>query len=117
MMGRLTTHVLDTLRGRPAQGIRIELFRLAGARWDALAVAVTNADGRTDGPLLSGDGLVAGKYRIEFHVADYFRSVGAEDAGKFLDVVPVEFIVADAVAAYHVPLLVSPWHYVTYRGS
>jgi 5-hydroxyisourate hydrolase len=117
MMGRLTTHVLDTLRGRPAQGIRIELLRLEGARWDALAVAVTNADGRTDGPILSGDGLLAGKYRLEFHVAEYFRSTGALDAGEFLDVVPVEFIVADADAAYHVPLLVSPWHYVTYRGS
>ena len=68
-------------------------------------------------PLLSGDGLMAGKYRLEFHVAEYFRSVGVEDAGKFLDVVPVEFIVADVNAAYHVPLLVSPWHYVTYRGS
>jgi 5-hydroxyisourate hydrolase len=117
MMGRLTTHVLDTLRGRPAQGIRIELLRLEGARWNALAVAATNADGRTDGPLLSGDALVAGKYRLEFHVADYFRSVNVDDAGKFLDVVPVEFIVADADTACHVPLLVSPWHYVTYRGS
>jgi 5-hydroxyisourate hydrolase len=117
MMGRLTTHVLDTLRGRPATGIRIELLRLEGARWNALAVAFTNADGRTDGPLLSGNALVAGKYRLEFHVADYFRSVGVEDAGKFLDVVPVEFIVADSAATYHVPLLVSPWHYVTYRGS
>ncbi len=116
-MGRLTTHVLDTLRGRPAQGIRIELLRLEGARWDVLAVAVTNADGRTDGALLTGDGLRAGKYRLEFHAAEYFRSVGVEDAGKFLDVVPVEFIIADANAAYHVPLLVSPWHYVTYRGS
>ncbi len=116
-MGRLTTHVLDTLRGRPAQGVRIEVQRLEGARWDALAVAVTNADGRVDAPLLSGDALVAGRYRLEFHIAEYFRSVGVEDAGKFLDVVPVEFIIADANAAYHVPLLVSPWHYVTYRGS
>lgn len=116
-MGRLTTHVLDTVRGRPAPGIRIELHRLEGARWDALAVAVTNIDGRTDGPLLSGDGLRIGKYRLKFHVAEYFRSVGVEDAGTFLDIVPVEFIIADANAAYHVPLLVSPWHYVTYRGS
>jgi 5-hydroxyisourate hydrolase len=117
MMGRLTTHVLDTVHGRPARGVRIELLRIVDGRADHVATATTNTDGRTDAPLLAGDALVAGTYRLQFHIADYFRSIGAEDAGKFLDVVPVEFIVADAGAAYHVPLLVSPWHYVTYRGS
>ena len=90
------------------------LFPLAA---EILATALTNADGRTDEPLLSGDELLTGKYRLQFHVGDYFRSVGLADAGKFLDVVPVEFIIDDGGAAYHVPLLVSPWHYVTYRGS
>jgi 5-hydroxyisourate hydrolase len=117
MMGRLTTHVLDTAQGRPARGVRIELLRIVDGGAEPIVTATTNADGRTDAPLIAGDELAAGKYRLEFHIADYFRSVGAEDAGKFLDVVPVEFIVADAAATYHVPLLVSPWNYVTYRGS
>jgi 5-hydroxyisourate hydrolase len=116
-MGRLTTHVLDTVHGRPAHGVRIELLRIVDGKADHVATATTNTDGRTDEPLLAGDALTAGKYRLLFHIADYFRSVGVDDAGKFLDVVPVEFVVADAGAAYHVPLLVSPWHYVTYRGS
>ena len=116
-MGRLSTHVLDTVHGRPASGVRIELLRVRDGGADFLATATTNADGRTDEPLLSGDSLTTGKYRLLFHVADYFRSVGIEDAGEFLDIVPVEFIVIDASATYHVPLLVSPWHYVTYRGS
>jgi 5-hydroxyisourate hydrolase len=117
MMGRLSTHVLDTVHGRPARGVRIELLRVRDGGADLLATATTNADGRTDEPLLSGDSLTTGKYRLLFHVADYFCSVGIEDAGEFLDIVPVEFIVTDASATYHVPLLVSPWHYVTYRGS
>jgi 5-hydroxyisourate hydrolase len=117
MMGRLSTHVLDVANGRPARGLRIELSRFINGAAKSLATAVTNADGRTDEPLLAGDALLAGKYRILFHVGDYFRSVGLADAGKFLDIVPVEFIIDDGGAEYHVPLLVSPWHYVTYRGS
>ena len=116
-MGRLSTHVLDVSRGQPARGMRIELSRMIDGRAEPVATMATNADGRTDVPLLAADALVTGKYRLQFHVADYFRSVGNVDAGKFLDVVPVEFVVADSSAAYHVPLLVSPWHYVTYRGS
>lgn len=116
--GRLSTHVLDTARGRPAAGMTIELFRLAadGAA-TTLGCFVTNADGRTGGPLLAGGDLTPGGYRLMFHVADYFRASGAADAGAFLERVPVDFIVADAEAAYHVPLLVSPWSYATYRGS
>jgi 5-hydroxyisourate hydrolase len=117
MMGKLSTHVLDVANGRPARGLRIELARIVDGAAEVLATVVTNADGRTDEPLLAGEALLAGKYRLQFHVADYFRSVGVADAGRFLDVVPVEFIVDDGGAAYHVPLLVSPWHYVTYRGS
>ena len=115
-MGRLSTHVLDVANGRPARGLRIELARVVNGAAEVLVTAMTNADGRTDEPLLAGNELLTGKYRLQFHVADYFRSVGVADAGKFLDVVPVEFIIDDSTAVYHVPLLVSPWHYVTYRG-
>jgi 5-hydroxyisourate hydrolase len=116
--GRLSTHVLDTARGRPAAGMRVELFRLLddGAA-EPLTVVTTNADGRTDGPLLAGEALAAGSYRLVFHVAEYFQAAGEADAGRFLERVPVEFVVGDPAAAYHVPLLVSPWSYSTYRGS
>ena len=114
-MGRLTTHVLDTAHGRPAGGVRIELFNFETDT--LLGTTQTNGDGRTDGPLLSGDTFVAGTYCLTFHVADYFRGLGVEAAGLFLDAVPIVFIVSDATAHYHVPLLVSPWAYSTYRGS
>jgi len=118
-MGRLSTHVLDTGRGRPAAGLRVELFRIdpSGAA-ELIAAAVTNADGRTDAPLLQGEALAAGRYELRFHVADYFAGSGAElPLPPFLDVVPVRFGVADPAGHYHVPLLVSPWAYSTYRGS
>lgn len=114
-MGRLTTHVLDTAHGRPAAGVRIELFNFGTDT--LLGTTQTNADGRTDGPLLEGDALVAGTYCLTFYVADYFRGVGDTAAGQFLDSVPIVFIVSDPKAHYHVPLLVSPWAYSTYRGS
>lgn len=114
-MGKLTTHVLDTAHGKPAAGLRIDLFKANQAT--ALLSIKTNADGRADKPLLDGDALTAGTYRLEFHVGDYFRTVGSGDAGKFLDVVPIVFVVSDAAVHYHVPLLVSPWAYSTYRGS
>jgi 5-hydroxyisourate hydrolase len=116
MSGKLTTHVLDTANGKPAAGMRIELHRLERGNKILLADRVTNADGRTD-PLLSGDAFTVGKYRLLFHVGAYFKSIGSPDAGKFLDVVPVLFCIDDASAGYHVPLLVSPWAYSTYRGS
>ena len=106
MSGRLTTHVLDTARGRPASGVQIELFRL-DPRTPLKAVA-TNADGRTDEPLLTT--LEAGRYELLFFVGAYFGS-------GFLDEVPIRFRIEDAGAHYHVPLLVSPWSYSTYRGS
>jgi len=115
-MGKLTTHVLDTVRGAPAAGMRIELAR-GGRAEETLASVVTNADGRTDAPLLEGAGLTPGTYRLLFHVAEYFRRQGDPGAGRFLEDVPVVFIVDDAAGKYHVPLLVSPWSYSTYRGS
>jgi 5-hydroxyisourate hydrolase len=117
MSGKLTTHVLDTSSGKPAGGMRIELHRLERGEKIPIADRVTNRDGRTEDPMLSGERFVAGKYRILFHVGEYFASVNHADAGKFLEVVPVLFRIDDASAGYHVPLLVSPWAYSTYRGS
>ncbi|MDJ1158522.1 hydroxyisourate hydrolase [Chelatococcus sp. SYSU_G07232] len=117
-MGRLSTHVLDTANGRPADGMRLALYRLGGDGRRLIAEAQTNADGRTDAPLLAGEALAPGAYELVFHVADYFRSQGAALADPpFLDVVPVRFGIAEAAGHYHVPLLVSPWSYSTYRGS
>ena len=113
MSGKLSTHVLDTAHGKPAAGVRVELYRD-----DVLLLqVVTNADGRTDAPLLVGEAFVAGNYRIDFHMGDYFLTLGHPDARRFLDVVPIVFVVDDATRGYHVPLLVSPWSYSTYRGS
>jgi 5-hydroxyisourate hydrolase len=106
--GRLTTHVLDTARGRPAAGVEIELARLDGSGRTVLATVVTNADGRTDEPLLGA--LQVGAYELLFAVGAYFGE------GLF-DEVPIRFRIDDADAHYHVPLLVSPWSYSTYRGS
>ncbi len=117
-MGKLSTHVLDTAHGCPAAGVRIELWSLAGDARKLVKTATTNADGRTDAPLLAAEELRAGPYEVIFHVGDYFASRGvALTEPRFLDQVPVRFSIADATAAYHVPLLVSPWSYSTYRGS
>lgn len=114
-MGRLTTHVLDTARGRPGAGIRVKLFAMSGGR-HLVASAVTNDNGRTDEPLLEGDTFKKDTYELEFLVGEYFRSAGVETADPpFLDEVVVRISLADA--DYHVPLLVSPWSYATYRGS
>ena len=109
-MGKLSTHVLDLLHGRPAAGMKIELHSL-GKSGGLLRSLATNADGRTDAPLLSGDTLLAGEYELTFHVGAYFRETA------FLDQVPVRFRVNDPAASYHVPLLCTPWAYSTYRGS
>jgi 5-hydroxyisourate hydrolase len=114
--GRLTTHVLDTARGRPAAGVRVELFRLDGPAHRKVAEAVTNADGRTNAPLLAGGALTEGRYELVFAAGDYLRGQGAEGL-LFLDEIPVRFGVADAGAHCHVPLLLSPFGYATYRGS
>ncbi|MFL5332557.1 MAG: hydroxyisourate hydrolase [Geminicoccaceae bacterium] len=116
--GRLTTHVLDTATGRPAAGMRIELFRLGDGERRLLKVTMTNGDGRCDGPLLQAADLMLGQYELVFHVGDYLRVGGMQlPDPPFLDVVPLRFGVADAGQHYHVPLLVSPYAYSTYRGS
>lgn len=117
-MGRLTTHILDTAHGCPAAGVMIELLALRGADWVTLHTVRSNADGRCDEPLLEGAALQPGRYRLLFHIGDYFRRRGlALPDPAFIDRVPLDFGVADAAAHYHVPLLVSPWSYSTYRGS
>ena len=109
-MGRLTTHALDLTRGRPADGLRIELWR-AGAK---LKTVVTNLDGRTDEPLLVDDEFTPDTYELVFYVGEYFDLPVEE---RFLDRVPIRFSITDAGAHYHVPLLTTPWAYQTYRGS
>jgi len=117
-MARLSTHVLDTTLGRPAAGISIELHRLAPGGRVAVATAVTNADGRTDAPLLSGDRLDVGVYELVFHVGEYLRGAAtALPEPPFLDDVVVRVGIADAAGNYHVPLLLSPYGYSVYRGS
>jgi 5-hydroxyisourate hydrolase len=118
-MGRLTTHVLDTAHGRPAAGMRIELLAIAADGASApLGSRTTNADGRTDGPMLEGEAFRPGRYELRFFVADYFRGLGVDlPDPPFLDVVPLRFGIAEGDGHYHVPLLASPWTYSTYRGS
>jgi 5-hydroxyisourate hydrolase len=115
-MGRLSTHVLDTTTGRPAAGVALSLAFLDpdGSRRMLLATR-TNADGRTDAPLLQGDALLAGTYELTFDLGGYFAA--GSGVAPFLDTIPVRFTVSDPGAHYHVPLLVSPWSYTTYRGS
>ena len=122
MAGRLTTHVLDTSQGRPAAGMRIELWRVGGSgdggTESLVTVAITNADGRTDAPMLVDDAFAVGEYELRFSVGDYFAAEPvAVSAPPFLGIVPVRFAIADGDGHYHVPLLASPWAYSTYRGT
>ena len=117
-MGKLTTHVLDTANGCPAAGMQVTLLRLDGAQAAVLQRLQLNHDGRANAPLLEGDTLQPGRYRLIFAVAPYFRGLGTTlPEPPFIDDVPLDFGVADASLHYHVPLLVSPWSYSTYRGS
>jgi 5-hydroxyisourate hydrolase len=117
-MGRLSTHVLDTVSGRPAAGMQIEFSVLENGAWKRLKTVRTNADGRTDEPLMAGEAMRTGEFRLVFHVAEHFRAQGvAIPDPPFLDRVPIRFGIADASAHYHVPLLCTPWSYSTYRGS
>ncbi len=123
-MGHLSTHVLDTMHGCPAGGMRVSLHRVGSAPGDAgeatlIKSFVLNADGRADdGPLLDSASMAVGRYRLEFHVAAYYRERGMVlPQPPFLDIVPVDFGIAEAGGHYHVPLLVTPWSYSTYRGS
>lgn len=117
MAGYLTTHVLDTARGCPAEGIRITLSRVDGGAAEPITEAVTNDDGRTDSPILAAEGFRTGSYELTFHCGDYLRATGQAGAGGlFLDEVPIRFTMSDD-SHYHVPLLLSPFGYSTYRGS
>ncbi len=117
MTGYLTTHVLDTARGCPAQGLKIELFRLSGDVRELLATLVTNDDGRTDRQILPTDDFTTGRYELVFHAGDYLDAIGTPpEEPRFLDVIPIRFGMSEE-AHYHVPLLLSPFGYSTYRGS
>jgi 5-hydroxyisourate hydrolase len=112
--GKLTTHILDTALGRPAEGLKVELFK----GHTLLKVMMSNADGRLDAPILSGDDFIVGRYELRFHAGDYLRRTQAALAEPlFLDVIPIQFGIANAAQHYHVPLLLSPFSYSTYRGS
>ncbi|MEY8099258.1 hydroxyisourate hydrolase [Falsihalocynthiibacter sp. S25ZX9] len=117
MTGYLTTHVLDTALGKPAQGLKIDLFKLDGETRTHLKTLVTNSDGRTDTQILPADAFELGEYELVFHAGDYFDAIGipAEEP-RFLNVIPLRFGMSEATH-YHVPLLLSPFGYSTYRGS
>ncbi|PVE23697.1 hydroxyisourate hydrolase [Microvirga sp. KLBC 81] len=117
-MGRLSTHVLDNVNGKPAKGVAIELFAIEDGSRRSVVRTVTNADGRTDAPLMIGEAFRTGTYELVFEVGAYFKALGTPTADPpFLDIVPIRFTIAEPDGHYHVPLLVSPWSYSTYRGS
>lgn len=116
--GKLTTHVLDTALGKPAAGVKIMLYRVSGNSHRKIAETVTNSDGRTDAPMLVGKDFTEGSYELVFCAGAYLRASGqASGDVLFLDEIPIRFGVPDAAAHYHVPLLISPFAYSTYRGS
>ena len=116
MPGKLSTHVLDLTTGRPAAGLKIELWS-TGPGAAVIKAVSTNQDGRTDEPLLGPDSIKSGTYELVFHVAPYFQGKPGADSVPFLDRVPIRFTISDETRPYHVPLLVTPWAYSTYRGS
>jgi 5-hydroxyisourate hydrolase len=117
-MGHLSTHVLDTAHGCPAAGMKVTLQRVAAGGVQTLKSFALDHDGRADGPLLDADSMAVGRYRLLFEVAPYFRARGdALPDPAFIDTVQLDFGIAEASGHYHVPLLVSPWAYSTYRGS
>lgn len=117
-MGKLSTHVLDTTQGKPGAGVVIELYAVEGAARSLIKTAVTNHDGRVDLPLLEGDSMRPGRYELIFAAGDYFAAQGvALPEPRFVDKVTIAFGIAHADQNYHVPLVVTPWSYSTYRGS
>ncbi|MEO9459516.1 MAG: hydroxyisourate hydrolase [Lentilitoribacter sp.] len=112
--GRLTTHVLDTANGTPAAGMQIDLYKIDGTARDLLLTIKTNADGRADAPLMEGDNFHKGVYELVFHAGQYFDR---DEDISFVDQVPIRFGINNASEHYHVPLLVSPFSFSTYRGS
>jgi 5-hydroxyisourate hydrolase len=117
-MGKLSTHVLDTAQGKPGAGVKVELYAVDGGRRTLLKQEATNTDGRCNAPLLEGDALQVGQYELVFAAGDYFAAQGvALPSPRFIDRVTIAFGVADPNQNYHVPLVVTPWSYSTYRGS
>jgi 5-hydroxyisourate hydrolase len=117
-MGKLSTHVLDTVHGRPGAGVKVELYEVDGQQRRMLKADATNQDGRCSAPLLEGDAMRAGRYELVFHAGDYFAGQGVKLAEpRFIDQVTIAFGIADPDQNYHVPLVVTPWSYSTYRGS
>ena len=115
---QLTTHVLDVSVGRPAAGVRLSLWRCEGGAWNRLLEATTNADGRTDVPLLVQSAMIAGVYELRFQIGAYFAKSGASAGNPpFLGEIPIRFGISGSDESIHVPLLVTPWGYSTYRGS
>ena len=114
--GWLSTHILDTMDGKPAAGVKVELYEIGASARGLIAQTATNADGRTDQPLISGGPLRIGTYELQFFVGSYFARLAMADP-PFLDIVPVRFSIAEPEGHYHVPLVVTPWSYSTYRGS
>ncbi|MCL8301896.1 hydroxyisourate hydrolase [Pseudomonas mosselii] len=117
-MGRLTTHVLDAAHGCPGSSIKVELYRVEGQQLELVNTALTNSDGRVDAPLLQGDDYRTGVYQLQFSAGDYYRAKGVKRPDTaFLDVVVLRFGIDEQQEHYHVPLLISPYSYSTYRGS
>ncbi|MEO6984065.1 MAG: hydroxyisourate hydrolase [Paralcaligenes sp.] len=117
-MGKISTHVLDTMHGIPAEGVRIDLYRIRGAKRELLRQAVSNSNGRCDEPLLQGDTMQPGVYELIFHAGDYFAGKGVKvPEPRFVDQIALRFGVAHADQTYHVPLIVTPWAWSTYRGN
>lgn len=116
--GYLTTHVLDTARGLPAEGLKVDLYRISPEGWEHVVTKITNSDGRTDGPLLPVDQFVVGQYELLFYAGDYLSRIGVPiESPRFLNEIPIRFGISDENSHYHVPLLLSHFGYSTYRGS
>ena len=116
-MTKLTTHVLDIYSGKPGKGIKVDLFFLKGENKEKINTIVLNNDGRSDQPLVENDKFKSGKYELVFYIGDYFKNISSINDMPFLDDVVIRFGISDPSQHYHVPLLVSPWSYSTYRGS
>ena len=116
-MTKLTTHVLDIFSGKPGKGIKVELFFLNGEKREKINSIILNSDGRSDKPLVENETFKNGKYELIFYIGDYFKKITTLDEIQFLDDVVVRFGISNNKKNYHVPLLVSPWSYSTYRGS
>ncbi len=116
-MTKLTTHVLDIYSGKPGAGIKVELYYLSNNKKEKKKILILNQDGRADKPLLEGKDFLNGKYELVFFIGDYFKNISKSDELPFLDDVIIKFGISNSKEHYHVPLLVSPWSYSTYRGS